>query len=154
MIRCARVHRIAPCLCVLVGTMALGGLVLIIGTNSFTRADEDDMPARVFEMRTYITHEGKLDALHARFRDHTTKLFEKHGMSNVGYWTPADGPEAGNTLVYILAYPSREAREQSWQAFLNDPEWQRAKAESEQNGPLVEKVVSQFLLSTDYSAIQ
>lgn len=115
---------------------------------------EDSMPNRVFEMRTYIAQEGKLDALHARFRDHTTKLFEKHGMTNIGYWTPTDGPEAANTLVYILAYPNREAREQAWQAFLDDPEWKSAKEESERNGPLVAKVISQFLTPTDYSAIK
>lgn len=119
-----------------------------------TTAAEDAMPNRLFEMRTYIAQEGKLDALHARFRDHTTSLFEKHGMTNIGYWTPAEGPEAANTLVYLLAYPNREAREQSWQAFMNDPEWKKAKEESERNGPLVAKVITQFLSPTDYSAIK
>lgn len=110
--------------------------------------------SRLFEMRTYIAPPDKLAALHARFRDHTNKLFVKHGMELIGYWTPAEGPAAANTLIYILAYPSKEAREKSWKAFLNDPEWKKAKAESELNGKLVEKVDSVFLNPTDYSPIK
>ena len=109
---------------------------------------------RVFELRTYTTHEGKLDALHARFRNHTTKLFEKHGMTNVGYWTPRDAPLAQNTLIYVLAHSSREAAEKSWAAFRNDPEWQKARTESEANGKIVSKVESVFLNATDYSRIK
>jgi hypothetical protein len=104
---------------------------------------------RVFEMRTYWAPTGKLEALHARFRDHTMKLFEKHGMTNIGYWVPLDNSE--NKLIYFLAYPSRESREKSWKAFLTDPDWQRAQRESEANGKLVEKVESRFLQATDYS---
>ncbi|HVA49541.1 MAG TPA: NIPSNAP family protein [Pirellulales bacterium] len=104
---------------------------------------------RVFEMRTYWAAPGKLDALHARFRDHTTKIFEKHGMTNVGYWVPLENPD--NKLIYFLAYTSREAGEQAWKAFVADPEWQRAQRESEVNGKLVEKVESRFLRATDYS---
>src|SRR6266498_318485 len=85
---------------------------------------------RVFEMRTYTTNEGKLDALLARFRDHTTRLFEKHGMTNIGYWVPKDEPLSKNTLVYILAYPSREAAKKSWDAFRSDPDWQKVQKES------------------------
>ena len=110
---------------------------------------------RFFEMRTYTAPEGKLDALHARFRDHTNKLFVKHGIELVGYWTPVDEAKgAKNTLVYILAFPSREAREASWKAFGADPEWQKAKAASEVNGKLVEKVESVYLKPTDYSPIK
>jgi hypothetical protein len=106
---------------------------------------------RFFELRTYTANPGKLDALNARFRNHTNKLFVKHGMDLIGYWTPADGPESANTLVYILAYPSREAREASWKAFQADPDWKTARAESEKDGRLVEKVESKFLNPTDYS---
>ncbi|HWA99181.1 MAG TPA: NIPSNAP family protein [Pirellulales bacterium] len=109
---------------------------------------------RVFELRTYSTHEGRLDALNARFREHTNKLFVKHGMELVGYWTPANEPESKNTLVYILAYPSREAQEASWKAFRADPEWQAVKAKSEADGPIVERIVSQNLVPTDYSPIK
>ena len=109
---------------------------------------------RVFELRIYTTHEGKLDDLHKRFREHTNRLFVKHGMDLVGYWTPADGDEAKNTLVYLLAYPSREARDKSWQGFRNDPDWKRAFAASRTNGPIVKKVDSKFLNPTDYSLIR
>jgi NIPSNAP protein len=106
---------------------------------------------RVFEMRTYYSPKGKLDDLHARFRDHTTKLFEKHGMTNIGYWVPLENPD--NTLIYLLAYPSRKARETAWDAFLADPEWKKAQAASERNGPLVSKVESRFLKATPYSPV-
>ena len=109
---------------------------------------------RVFEMRTYIANPGKMSALHARFKNHTTRLFEKHGMTNVGYWSPTSGDNAENTLVYILAYPSKEAREKSWKDFLADPEWVKAKADSEKDGVLVGKVISVFMTGTDYSAIK
>jgi hypothetical protein len=109
---------------------------------------------RFFELRIYTANPGKLDALNARFRNHTNKLFVKHGMELIGYWTPADGPESENTLIYILAYPSREAREASWKAFQADPDWKTARAESEKDGRLVEKVESKFLNPTDYSPIK
>ena len=109
---------------------------------------------RVFELRTYTTHEGKLEALQTRFRDHTTKLFAKHGMTNVGYWTPAEGPLAQNTLIYILAYPSREAAKKSWDDFRNDPEWKKAREASEANGKIVSRVDSVYLGPTDYSPMK
>ncbi|MEX0710801.1 MAG: NIPSNAP family protein [Pirellulales bacterium] len=109
---------------------------------------------RLFEMRTYIANEGKIGELHKRFREHTLRLFEKHGMTNIGYWTPTEGEEAHNTLVYLLAYPSNEEREKSWQAFREDPEWEMVRTESEKNGALVSKVISQMLKPTDYSAIK
>jgi hypothetical protein len=102
-----------------------------------------------FELRTYHADEGKLEALQARFRDHTVALFAKHGIANVAYWVPKEN--AGQTLVYLLAYPDRTARENSWKAFLGDPVWQTAKAESEKDGKLVAKVESLFLHPTDYS---
>jgi hypothetical protein len=139
---------------------------LAVGAVTMSRpavaADEKPAPAgaggakeRFFEMRTYIAPEGKLDALHARFRDHTNKLFAKHGIEMVGYWTPVDEAKgAKTTLVYILAYPSKEARAASWKAFGADPEWLKAKAASEVNGKLVEKVESVFLKPTDYSPMK
>jgi hypothetical protein len=108
-------------------------------------------PDRVYEMRTYIAAEGKFDALHARFRNHTLKLFEKHGMENVAYFVPTDEPGSANTLIYLLAHQSRDAAKASWKAFIDDPEWKAVYAESEANGTLVQKLESVFLKPTDYT---
>jgi NIPSNAP len=105
--------------------------------------------ARFFEMRTYTAAPGKLDDLLARFRNHTLKIFENHGMVNVGYWLPETNTD--NKLIYLLAYPSREAREKSWKEFSADPEWQAAAKESERNGRLVAHVDSVFMTTTDFS---
>ena len=104
---------------------------------------------KFFELRTYYAAEGKLDALNARFRDHTTGLFTRHGMTNVGYWMPVENP--GRKLVYLLSYPDLAAREASWKAFQADPDWVRAKGASEASGKLVAKVESLFLTPTDFS---
>jgi len=109
---------------------------------------------RVFELRTYTAPEGKLDALQARFRDHTRRIFEKHGMTSIGYWVPQDAPDSQNTLIYILAHPSRDAAKANWAAFTADPEWQKVSAESQKDGRIVSKVVSVFMDATDYSAIK
>jgi len=107
---------------------------------------------KCYEIRTYYAFPGKLEDLHSRFRNHTLKLFRKHGMEVVGFWGPTDKEKgADHTLVYILAYPSREAREKSWTAFRNDPVWQAVAKESEKNGKLVEKVDWAILRSTDYA---
>lgn len=100
-------------------------------------------------MRTYFAPAGKLDDLLARFRDHTTKLFAKHGMTNVGYFVPLDNQ--ANKMMYVLRYPGRAAREKSWAAFSADPDWKKAKEASEANGKLVDKVESIFLQTTDFS---
>jgi NIPSNAP len=110
---------------------------------------------RVFEMRTYYTHEGRLPALNKRFREHTCDLFKKHGIDLIGFWTPLEEKEGRHDkLVYILAYPSREAANASWDAFRKDPEWLKAQAESEKDGKIVKKVESVFLNPTDYSLIK
>ena len=109
---------------------------------------------RVFELRTYTTVEGRLDALNARFRDHTTKLFVKHGITNVGYCVPMDEPRSKNTLLYLLAHSSRDAAKKSFEAFRNDPAWQKARDESEASGKIVEKVESVFLVPVDYSPLK
>ena len=122
-----------------------------LGRTTESRAAGKD---RVFELRTYTANEGKLEALHARFRNHTAKLFERHGMTNVGYWSPKDAPLSQSSLVYILAYPSREAANKSWEEFKNDPEWKKVKQESEANGELVKKVDSVYMDPTDYSPMR
>jgi hypothetical protein len=105
----------------------------------------------VYELRVYHVVPGKLDELLARFRDHTMKLFEQHGIKNVAYWTPVDEPQKGNTLIYILQHPSRAAAVDNWKSFQDDPEWKKVKAKSEENGKLVEKIDSTFMKLTDFS---
>ena len=106
---------------------------------------------RVFELRTYTTEPGKLDALLARFREHTMTIFARHGMTNVAYWVPADAKDgAGGKLVYLLAHESREAAKASWAAFSADPEWQAVRSASEAGGKIVTKVESVFLAPTDF----
>ena len=110
--------------------------------------------ARVFEVRTYTANEGKLADLHAMFRDHVTKLFEKHGMQNVGYWSPTDAPLSHNTLIYVLAFPDRDAARKSWDAFRSDPEWQAVLKAADANGRVVGSVDSVFAEATDYSPLR
>lgn len=111
--------------------------------------------SRCFEMRTYIAAPGKFEAMHARFRDHTCALFKKHGMEIVGFWVSTDTEQgADNKLVYVLAHKSREAAKKSWDAFRNDPDWQTARAASEVNGKLVDKVQSIYMAATDYSPLK
>lgn len=116
-----------------------------------TKQVDDASP--VYELRTYTTHPGHLDALHKRFRDHTMKLFEKHGMENVIYWTPLDedGAPSDDTLIYVLRHKSRNDASRSWQAFRQDPQWLDAKRKSEEDGPIVQKVTAVFLKPTDFS---
>ncbi len=104
---------------------------------------------RCYELRIYTAAEGKLAALNARFRDHTCKLFEKHGLTNVGYWVPVD--KSDSRLIYVISSPSQAAHKKSWQAFLNDPDWKKAYANSIKDGRLVGKIDSTFLSATDYS---
>lgn len=122
--------------------------------GSGTPSVQAQTTSRVFELRTYHTPEGKLDNLLARFRDHTIDIFNRHGMTSIGYWVPTDEPLKGKTLIYILAHPSREAAKANWTAFRNDPEWKRVAAASEANGKIVEKVDSEFMEPTDFSKIK
>ena len=109
---------------------------------------------KVFEMRTYTTPEGKLPNLQARFRDHTIRIFNKHGMKSVGYWVPQDAPTKDNTLVYIISHDSREQAKKNWAAFQADPEWKKVAAESQVDGRILNGVVSVFMDATDYSPIK
>ncbi|HEY2945201.1 MAG TPA: NIPSNAP family protein, partial [Vicinamibacteria bacterium] len=108
-----------------------------------------------FELRTYTAAPGKLEALHARFRNHTNRLFARHGMTIVGFWVPIDKDKgADNTLVYLLRFPDRAAREKAWADFRKDTEWIAARDASEANGKLVEKVDSLMLTASDYSPMK
>ena len=127
-----------------------GGLRPYKGTERDAGRGEEGSSA-VYELRVYHAYEGKLDDLLKRFRDHTMRIFEKHGMRSVAYWVPTDEPLKGKTLIYILEHPSREAATANWKAFRDDPEWQSVQKKSEENGKLVEKVDSTFMELTDFS---
>ena len=105
----------------------------------------------IYELRVYHAAPGKLAELLARFREHTVKLFDRHGMKSVAYWTPVDEPEKSNTLIYILRHPSREAAAANWKSFQDDPEWKSVHDKSEANGKLVDKVDSTYMALTDFS---
>ena len=109
---------------------------------------------RVFELRTYTATPGNLDKLLARFRNHTMRIFEKHGMASIGYWVPTDEAESSNTLIYILAHDSQEAANLSWQAFSQDPEWQKVNDESNADGPILQSVVRKYMSATDFSPLK
>ena len=122
--------------------------------EAHARTAPSEQPTQVFELRTYTATDGKFDDLVARFRDHTLRIFEKHGMTNVGYWVPQDDPLAQNTLVYLLAHPSRDAAQANWSAFGQDPEWQQVFQESRRNGPLIANLERVFMDPTDFSPMR
>jgi hypothetical protein len=122
--------------------------------SSFSEGGLAQGAGKVFELRTYTAPEGKLPNLQARFRDHTIRIFNKHGMKSVGYWVPQDAPAKDNTLIYIISHDSREAAKKNWADFQADPEWKKVAAESQVDGRIVSNVVSVFMDATDYSAIK
>lgn len=128
--------------CALVVTMA-GGYQL-----GFAAARQEP---RVYELRTYTTLPGRLPALNARFRDHTMKLFEKHGMRNEMYWVPADSARRDNTLIYVVSHKSRAAADASWRAFGADSAWTRVQKASEADGAIIARLERVYMTPTDYS---
>lgn len=132
---------------VFVGGFVLGGVVQPWGVASA-------QGRRVYELRTYTSPDGKLGELQARFRNHTVKLFERHGITSVGYFVPQDAPQSQNTLIYILAHKDRESAKQNWAAFQKDPEWQAVYKESSKNGPLQTQVLSVFMDPLDFSQMK
>ena len=126
----------------------VGGFV----AGNAVRAQSD--AKRVYELRTYTAPDGKLGDLDKRFRDHTMRIFKRHGMENVGYWHPQDAPDSANTLIYIVSHKSREEAKKNWADFGADPEWKKVSAESQVNGRIVSKVVSVFMDATDYSPMK
>lgn len=118
-------------------------LFLLVGCNLFAQQRD----TRYYELRIYYCYSGRLDALINRFQNHTTRIFEKHGMENIGYWLPTNNDK--NALYYILAYPSKEARDKSWSAFFADPEWKEVSGKSEESGKIVESVTSVFMNASD-----
>jgi len=125
---------------------------LVLGASlQWALAAGAEPAGKVFEIRTYHTFPGRLDDLHKRFREHTMKIFEKHGMTNVAYWVPQDNPARDTTLIYVISHASREAAKANWAAFIADPEWKKVSEASQVDGKIVERVESVFMDATDYS---
>ena len=114
-------------------------VILSIIPNSFSE---------IYELRTYTSHEGKLENVLNRFENHTMALFEKHGIRNIGYWVSED---QDNTLIYIVAHESRDSAKQSWKSFVSDPEWKEARTASLADGPIVDKIESVYMNKTPFS---
>ena len=133
-------------------TCSVACLLLGLSTGLLISSSAQDQ--KVFELRTYTATPGNLDNLHARFRDNTSRIFRKHGMEIVGYWTPTDPELAEDTLVYVLEHASQDAANASWRAFGQDPEWREVSEASNANGPILDGVERMYMLATDYSPIQ
>ena len=136
---------------------AVGFAFGVLGTGWGLAAQQED--SRVFELRMYTAMPGKRDALSARFRDHTAAMFEKAGITNVGYWTALTGPDSEDTedtFIYMLAYPSREARDETWRTLGENPEFQRliVAAERSEERKLVETIDARLLVPTEYSPLR
>ena len=137
----------------LLAAVFAGGIVLglALASGGVAQAQAD---GSVFELRTYTANEGRMDGLLNEFRGYAARIFERHGMKNVGYWVPTDAPLSGNTLIYILQHDSREAAQQSWDAFRTDSEWRAAFGELNRDGRLAASVESVFMEATDFSPMQ
>lgn len=122
---------------------------LAIASSILSSAGEKPQADGLYELRTYIARPGKMEPLLARFRDHTLRLFEKHGMSNVAYWVPVGDP--GDTLIYLRSFADAGAREAATGSFKSDPEWRKVAADSEKNGELVESIKAQLMEPLDFS---
>ena len=133
----------------IVKTSAISLVSLIIGLGAgifFSTSAQDE---KVFELRTYKATPGNLDNLHARFRDHTTRIFRKHGMEVIGYWSPTSEEEREDTLVYLLGHDNQAAADQAWQDFIADPEWARVAEESNRNGQILGGIERKYMVATD-----
>jgi len=142
-------------------SLVLAGLALAFAAGYVIRGSVQIVPVvnaqaagKVYELRTYTAAPGKFDALNARFRDHTLRIFAKHGVKNVAYLTPTEGPMMGNTLIYTIEHANRAAADKFWADFQADPEWVKAKAASEANGPITSGVTRVWLKTTDYSQVK
>jgi hypothetical protein len=128
----------------------LCGVALMLAYSTLRGSD---FSHHVYELRMYHVHRGKMDALKARFADHTDAIFRRHDMRSIGYWSPEDEANSQNLFIYILEHPSRQEAEKNWAAFQADPEWKKVKAESEANGPLVDHIDRYFMDPTRFSAL-
>jgi hypothetical protein len=121
--------------------------------NTAANTTANTAAGRVYELRTYTSHPGRLAALNARFKNHTIPLFEKHGIQNHEYWIPTDEKQKENTLIYVVSHESMEAARKNWASFVADPEWREVAKESEKDGPIVEKMTAVYMTLTDYSPV-
>jgi hypothetical protein len=137
-----------------IGMAIAAAFVAGFAVHDLVPAAQAQAGPKVFELRTYTAPPGKLNELHARFRDHTMRIFQKHGMHSVAYFAPADSPLSGNTLIYVISHASREAAKKNWDEFRADPEWVKVAADSQVNGRIVEKTESIFMTATDYSPMK
>jgi len=128
--------------------LSSGFILLPLSITAETSAE------KIYEIRTYTSAPGKLDELHARFRDHTSRLFAKHSMRVIGYWVSVDNELSKTTLMYILEHANTEAAQSSWKAFGRDPEWQTIGETSNANGAILINIESSFMTATDYSPIR
>jgi len=133
--------------------IACGLVGMVAFSAGYSRAESEKPAPRLYELRIYTTEPGRLPALHARFRDHTIRLFEKHGMQNGMYWAPTYEKLKDNTLIYVISHASPEAAKKSWDDFINDEEWKKVRDESEKDGKIVAKVERQYMTLTDYSPV-
>ena len=132
-------------------------LVFVCGaavTLGFNKSGASNPPQHVYELRMYHVNPGKMDALVARFGDHTDAIFKRHNMKSIGYWVPEDAADSQSLFIYILEHPSREEAKKNWAAFQADPEWKRVKGASEAEGSLVDHIDSMFMDPTNYSALK
>ncbi|MDA1369515.1 MAG: NIPSNAP family protein [Proteobacteria bacterium] len=132
--------------------ISLFSLAIGVGVGSFFSSSAQN--EKIFELRTYKATPGNLDNLHARFRNHTTRIFGNHGMKVVGYWSPTSEEERGDTLVYMLEHASQEAADASWRAFIQDPEWAEVAAASNANGEILGGIERKYMVATDYSPMK
>ena len=130
----------------------LCGAAVMFGLSTLNGSSAKS-PHHVYELRLYHVNEGKMDALKARFGDHTDSIFKRHNMKSIGYWSPEDAPSSQNLFIYILEHPSRQEGEKNWTAFQADPEWQKVKTESEARGALVDHIDRYFMDPTSFSAL-
>src|SRR5690242_1284401 len=131
----------------------LFGVTLMLAFSKLA-ASNAQSSHHVYELRLYRAKEGKIDALKARFGNHTDSIFKRHNMKSIGYWSPEDEPDSLKLFVYILEHSSREEAEKNWAAFQADPEWKKVKDESEANGPLVDHIDHYFMDPASFSALK
>ena len=129
----------------------IGGAAVTLG---FSNLGGSTTSQHVYELRMYHVNEGKMDALIARFGDHTDAIFRRHNMKSIGFWRPEDAPYSQSLFVYILEHPSREEARKNWAAFQADPEWKKVKVDSETNGALANHIDSYFMDPASFSALK